>query len=88
MIAIGLGISIWVFNFKTQDEAAVGSAIGPPMMSIGFSYIVISTPLLRLHLDLMSHHVTEKEFNARMKTCQKLKVDDDLLGNLTLGQKI
>ena len=59
VIVIILGISEW----------KIATAITAPMVSIGLSFVVISNQLLMKHLDLMAHHLTEKEFHARMETC-------------------
>ena len=69
IIVIGLGIS----------TLEVATAITAPFVSISLSYIVISTALLKLHLDLMAHHLTEKEYDARTKTCERLQVEDELI---------
>ena len=57
------------------------------MLSLGVSFTLVAWPLMKLHLDLMANHLTEKEWDARMKTCQKLGVDDEIVESITCGQK-
>ena len=55
------------------------------MLSLGVSFTLVAWPLMKLHLDLMANHLTEKEWDARMKTCQKLGVDDEIVESITCG---
>ena len=39
-------------------------------------------PLMKKHLELVAHHLTEKEFHARMETINKLQVEDELIKSI------
>ena len=58
-----------------------------PMLSLGVSFVLVAWPLMKLHLDLMANHLTEKEWDSRMKTCSKLQVNDEMVESITCGQK-
>ena len=58
-----------------------------PMISIGLSFGLVAWPLMKLHLELVANHLTEKEWDARMKTCAKLQIDDETIESITCGQK-
>ena len=59
-----------------------------PMISMGLSFVLVAWPLLKLHLELVAKHLTEKEWDSRMKTCAKLQVDDQAIESISCGQKI
>ena len=63
--------------------------VAMPMVSMGTSIVLIVWPLLKKHFDLVTKHLTEKEWEARKKTCQrrKRKIDDDLIANMPFRQK-
>ena len=69
---IWIGIELLIVLILGVSSVTLETAIAAPMVSISLSYFVISFQLMRQHLDLMAHHLTEKEFSARMKTCSKL----------------
>ena len=73
VIALALGIS----------ELELRSAISAPLLSLGFSFFLLTWPLFRKHLDFIMHHLTEKEFHARLDTSKKIKVLDYYLGSIT-----
>ena len=85
---IWMGIELIIVIILGLTKWTPETAIAAPMISISLSFVLISWSLLRLHLDLMSRHLTEKEWDARLKTCQKLEVDDNLIRNVTCGQKV
>ena len=62
LIVIGLAIS-------TLDWNIIAAA---PMLSLGLSFMLVVWPLMTKHLELIAHHLTEKEFHARMETMIKL----------------
>ena len=61
--------------------------VSAPMLSFGFSFMLFVWPLMTKHLDFIQHHLTEKEFHARLDTMMKLNVDDELIKRMTRGQK-
>ena len=63
-ICLGLAIST-----LTGENMA-----GAPMLSLGLSFMLIIWPLLMKHLNFIAHHLTEKEFHARMETMNRLQV--------------
>ena len=69
VIVIGLAIS----TLKYHTIAAA------PMLSLGLSFMIFVWPLLWQHLNLIAHHLTEKEFHARLETMNKLQVEDRLI---------
>ena len=73
ILVIILGLTKWTFE----------TAIAAPLISISLSFVLIAWSLLRLHLDLMARHLTEKEWDARLKTCYRLEVDDELIRTVT-----
>ena len=60
VIVLALGIS----------QLNLRAGIGSPLISLGFSFFLVVWPLLRKHLDFIMHHLTEKEFHARMETAK------------------
>ena len=62
---IWIGIELIIVLILGISEWKVSSAITAPMVSLSFSFIVISSQLTWKHLDLIAHHLTEKEFHAR-----------------------
>lgn len=62
-------------------------SLAMPMVSMGLSFVLVAWPLMKLHLELVANHLTEKEWDARMKTCAKLGVDDETIEAITCGQK-
>ena len=63
-ICLGLAIT------TLQGEIMAGA----PMLSLGLSFMLIIWPLLTKHLNFIAHHLTEKEFHARMETMNRLQV--------------
>ena len=55
VLCVILGVSEW----------KVSSSITAPMVSLSLSFLVISSQLTWKHIDLIAHHLTEKEFHAR-----------------------
>ena len=74
-----LGLAISTLNWDSIAAA--------PMLSLGLSFMLVVWPLLTKHLELVAHHLTEKEFHARMETMIKLQVDDVLVKEIGCGQK-
>ena len=73
IIALALGIS----------QLNLRASLSTPLLSLGFSFMVLTWPLFRKHLDFIMHHITEKEFHARLETSKKIKVLDYYLGSIT-----
>ena len=69
VICLGLAIS-------TLDGQTILAA---PMLSMGFSFMLFVWPLLKKHTNFIAHHLTEKEFHARMEAMNNLQVDDMLI---------
>lgn len=59
-----LGLAISTLNWDVIAAA--------PMLSLGLSFMLIVWPLLTKHMELIAHHLTEKEFHARMETMNRL----------------
>mmetsp|Transcript_17645 Transcript_17645/g.23823 ORF Transcript_17645/g.23823 Transcript_17645/m.23823 type:complete len:135 (-) Transcript_17645:41-445(-) len=59
-----LGLAISTFNLETILSA--------PMLSLGLTFMLFVWPLLTKHLNFIAHHLTEKEFHARLETMNKL----------------
>ena len=76
---IVLGFAISTLVAKTIVSA--------PMLSLGLSFMLVVWPLLKKHLELIAHHLTEKEFYARLETMNKLQVDDLLVESMNCKQK-
>ena len=74
-----LGLAISTLNWDSIAAA--------PMLSLGLSFMLVVWPLLKKHLELVAHHLTEKEFHARMETMNKLQVEDVLVKEIGCGQK-
>ena len=74
-----LGLSI-----TTLDGRTIAAAV---MLSLGFSFMLFVWPLLTKHMNFIAHHLTEKEFHARMETMNKLQVDDVLVESMNCKQK-
>ena len=49
------------------------------MLSLGLSFMLFVWPLLTKHLNFIAHHLTEKEFHARLETMNRLQVEDLLI---------
>ena len=81
LLSIVAGI---VMAFLGEGELALGI----PLLSLGVSFGLVAWPLMKLHLDLMANHLTEKEWDSRMKTCEKLNVNDEMIEGITCGQKV
>ena len=62
LICIALAIS----TLRGETIAAA------PMLSLGLSFMLIVWPLLTKHMNFIAHHLTEKEFHARMETMNRL----------------
>ena len=77
VIVIGLAIS----TLKYHTIAAA------PMLSLGLSFMIFVWPLLWQHLELIAHHLTEKEFHARLETMNRLNVEDRLIQSIGCKQK-
>ena len=61
---IVLGLAISTLNWDM--------IVAAPMLSLGLSFMLVIWPLLTKHMELIAHHLTEKEFHARMETMNKL----------------
>ena len=73
-------IIVLIFGISTLEGKIMVSA---PMLSLGLSFMLFVWPLMTKHLDFIQHHLTEKEFHARLDTMMKLNVDDELLKRMT-----
>ena len=56
---------------------AISTLDGPtilcaPMLSLGLSFMLFVWPLLSKHTNFIAHHLTEKEFHARLETMNRL----------------
>lgn len=58
-----------------------------PMLSLGFSLMLFVWPLLTKHMNFIAHHLTEKEFHARLETMNRLQIEDELIKSIKCGQK-
>lgn len=56
-----------------------GSIAAAPMLSLGLSLVLFTWPLLTKHMNFIAHHLTEKEFHARLETMNRLQVEDTLV---------
>lgn len=72
LICLGLAIS-------TLQGKVIAAA---PMLSLGLSFLLIVWPLLTKHMNFIAHHLTEKEFHARLETMNRLQVDDELIESM------
>ena len=61
--------------------------VAAPMLSLGLSFMLVVWPLFTKHIELIAHHLTEKEFHARMETMNRLQIDDVLIQSMSCGQK-
>lgn len=77
LIALALGIS----------QLSIRASLATPLVSLGFSVMLLTWPLFRKHLDFIMHHLTEKEFHARLETSKKHKILDYYIGTITGKQK-
>lgn len=71
---------------------AIATLDGPtivcaPMLSLGWSFMLFVWPLLTKHMNFIVHHLTEKEFHARLETMNRLQTDDILIKEVKCGQK-
>ena len=78
LLCTGLGLSVWTVNI----------GVAAPMTSLGFSLMLLVYPLMTKHFGFISHHLTEKEFHARLKTIQKLHVADEKILSVNFAQKV
>jgi len=58
-----------------------------PLLSLGFSLMLFVWPLLTKHMNFIVHHLTEKEFHARLETMNRLQIEDELIKSVTFAQK-
>ena len=77
VLVIGLSIS-------TLDGTTIAAA---PMISLGLSFMLFVWPLLTKHCNFIVHHLTEKEFHARLETMNRLQVEDQLIQSIGCKQK-
>ena len=75
---------MFLFGISTLEGKIMVSA---PMLSLGLSFMLFVWPLMTKHLDFIQHHLTEKEFHARMETMEKLQIDDVLTESMKCKQK-
>ena len=69
-LLIVLGLSISTLDGKTITASCI--------LSLGLSFMLFVWPLMTKHLNFICHHLTEKEFHARMETMNRLQMDDTL----------
>ena len=69
-----LGLAISTLNWE--------QIVAAPSLSLGLSLMLMIWPLMKKHLELVAHHLTEKEFHARMETINKLQVEDELIKSI------
>ena len=72
---------------------AISTLDGPtilcaPMLSLGLSFMLFVWPLLSKHTNFIAHHLTEKEFHARLETMNRLQIDDELIKSVSCCQKV
>ena len=77
VIVLGLAIS-------TLEGTVIASA---PMLSLGLSFMLMVWPLLTAHLTFISHHLTEKEFHARLEVMNRLQISDAMIKSNGCGQR-
>ena len=77
---ICLGLAIVSLNGKIITAA--------PMLSLGLSFMLVVWPLLSKHLNFIQHHLTEKEFHARLEVMNRLQVEDAHLKSIGCCQKL
>ena len=75
-----LGLAISTLNGNTMAAA--------PMLSLGLSFMLVVWPLMTKHLNFIAHHLTEKEFHARLETMNRLQIPDALVESMSCGQKV
>jgi len=76
---ISLGLAISTFNYETILSA--------PMMSLGLTFLLFVWPLLTKHMNFIAHHLTEKEFHARLEVMNKLQMEDAMIKSVGCRQK-
>ena len=59
-----LGLAISTMKGKTISASL--------MLSLGLSFMLFVWPLLTKHMNFIAHHLTEKEFHARLETMNRL----------------
>ena len=69
LIVLGLAIS------SLRGEVIVCA----PMLSLGLSFMLMVWPLLTAHVTFISHHLTEKEFHARLEVMNRLQISDAMI---------
>ena len=69
-----LGLSISTLYGKTMAAAF--------MLSLSFSFMLFVWPLLTKHMDFIAHHLTEKEFHARLETMNRMHIEDVLVKSM------
>ena len=57
------------------------------MLSLSFSFMLFVWPLLTKHMDFIAHHLTEKEFHARLETMNRMHIEDVLVKSMNYKQK-
>ena len=78
VLVLGLAIS-------TLEPRTIAAA---PMLSLGLSFMLVVWPLLTKHLNFIAHHLTEKEFHARMETMNRLQVPDAMVESIGCCHKL
>ena len=79
VLCLGLG-------FSTLSSASNGTGktiLSAPMLSLGYSFLLFVWPLLTKHTNFVAHHLTEKEFHARLETMNRLNVEDALIQSMS-----
>lgn len=77
---IALGLAISTFNWETILSA--------PMLSLGLTFFLFVWPLLKKHMQFIAHHLTEKEFHARLEVMNKNFIEDALIKSIGWRQKL
>ena len=72
LLCLGFGIS----------TLTVETILFAPLLSLGLSFMLFVWPLLTKHTNFIAHHLTEKEFHARLETMNRLQVEDALIQSI------
>ena len=77
VLVLGLAIS-------TLQVETIAAAV---MLSLSLSFFLFVWPLLTKHWGFIAHHLTEKEFHARLDTMMRLQIEDTLITQMGCAQK-
>jgi len=57
------------------------------MLSLGLSLMSLVWPLMTSHWNFVAHHLTQKEFHARLELMNQKQIPDAMIRSVTCGQK-